>query len=50
MLSSGKKVRKCKMRKIIGHFGIGYSGCEYEEEFEFDDDADNGEIYDQLFE
>ena len=33
------------MRKIKAHCGIGYAGVEYEEEFEFDDNVTDDEIY-----
>lgn len=36
------------MRKIKAHCGIGYAGAEHEEEFEFEDDATEDEILEEV--
>ncbi len=36
------------MKKIKAHCGIGFAGAEYEEEFEFEDEATEDEIADEI--
>ena len=38
---------KRNMKKIKAHCGIGFCGAEYEEDFEFDNDATEDEIVSQ---
>lgn len=44
----GSRRKDRRMRKIKAHCGIGYAGAEHEEEFEFEDDATEDEILEEV--